>query len=133
MNTRIFICGYERQRAAAWKARFEAPGLHVGIAAARRVDGLITTQVLAFAINRPRRCNDQPPNLVRRVCQDIEQERGAADVDAAVAFDFVHRLTGTGFGREMDDGILAGKRSGKNLPVGDVPMNEGRDRLDRPE
>ena len=42
-----------------------------------------------------------------RFREQVEHQRGAADVDGSVFLDFVHRLPGAGLGGQMNHGVLS--------------------------
>ena len=59
-----------------------------------------------------------------RVREQVEHQRGAADVDGSVFLDLVHRLPGSGLGGQMDHGMLSVKGPQPVVPVGYAAAQE---------
>src|SRR5690348_15415042 len=70
-----------------------------------------SAQVRTFAVNGPARGKDDIFDRVATIGEDVEEESGPLDIHPVVSVDLIHRLAGTGLGREVDDRVDIPDRS----------------------
>ena len=91
----------------------------------RRDRAVCLAEVLALAVDRHRRGDDESGRARRRSHEALQEagRRGGVHVD--VALDLVHRLTDSDRSGEMNDRIDAAKRLLGELGIADVAFDEG--------